>query len=224
MMFSVGWKVLLAGSVFAVGGCALHMDRLSVVKPGDINKSIYSLDGGVRVESMARVRKVSTVDGKVTLGGWAHASSLRTLAGDVDLATGAECSGDVQSVTGDIRLASGVHVGGSVRTLTGDILAVDALVDGKVETVSGRLELRGKTHVRGGMLLQKPDPAMKVNDDEQKRLPVVVIGPGVIVDGVIESLRGGTLEVSRDAKIQAVKGIDVRWFDGSPPTEMQSTR
>ncbi|TAL74029.1 MAG: hypothetical protein EPN78_05465 [Rhodanobacter sp.] len=96
-----------------------------------------------------------------------------------------------------------------------DIEARGALVAGRLETVSDRIQLDGAVHADGGIALLLPSP--KVDDAGQKRLPVVVIGPGVAVDGPVTARRGGTLWVSRQARIGAVESIAVRWLDGSAP-------
>lgn len=212
-----GWQLLALGCVMACGGCALHIDQDTVVRAGGVHKSIYAVDGNIRVEPQARAASLSTVDGKVSLGAGASAVALRTVDGDIGMAEGAFCSGNVQSVDGKVSLAPRSQVDGMVRTVTGDIEARDAAIGGRLETVSGRIVLRGATHVGEGILLEKPDSTTTVNDHEERRTPVVVIGPGVVVDGAIRARRDGVLKVSRQARIGAVEGLEVHWFDGEPP-------
>lgn len=203
--------------VLAMAGCTLHVDRSTTLKSGSSHGSVYSVDGNVRVEPSAHVRKISVVDGDIVLGKAAHASGLRSVAGRIELGDNVICSGDVKSVTGKISLADGVRVDGDVRTLTGTVDADNAFIGGQLETVAGQVRLTGATHVAKGILLPKPDPSMTVNHHEERRLPVLVIGPGVVVDGPIVAARGGVLKVSRKAKIGAVRGISVQWFDGAAP-------
>lgn len=214
-MRTTGWRLIMAGAMCAVAGCTMHLDKPVVVKRGDAARSIYLVDGTVQVAAQARARKVHTVDGTITLGRWAQASALRSVDGSVVMQADASCSGDVHSVDGHIELGDGVRVGGNVGTLTGSIKIRNALVEGRLETVSGTIRLSGTTHVDQGIVLSLPSP--KVDDADQKRLPVVVIGPGVVVGGRIVAQRGGTLMVSRQARIGPVEGIEVHWFNGAMP-------
>lgn len=203
---------------FALAGCAMHIDKPVQVAPGDMAKSIYEVDGAIGVDAQARAHKLSTVDGNITLGRWAHATELRSVDGDITMAVGASCSGDVRNVGGTIRLDDGARVGGDVVNLVGRIDARGALIAGRVETVSGRIALSGATHVDQGIVLALPSP--KVDQADQRRLPVVVIGPGVVVAGSIVAHRGGTLWASRKASIGPVQGITVQWFDGAAPPQL----
>lgn len=210
-------RLVIPLSVLTLVGCSFHIDRATTLKSGELHGSVYSVDGNVRVQPMAHVRKISVVDGDILLGSGAHASGLRSVDGRIELDRGVVCTGDVKSVTGHIQLADGVRVDGGVHTVTGTIDADNAYIGGQLETVAGRVRLTGTTHVAKGIVLPKPDPSMTVNHHEERRLPVLVIGPGVVVDGPIVATRGGVLKVSRKAKIGAVSGISVEWFDGAAP-------
>ena len=214
-MRGMGWRLVTVGAMCAMAACTMHLDKPVVVRRGDAARSIYLVDGAVRMDAQARARKVHTVDGDITLDRWAQASALRSVDGAIVMAGGASCSGDVHSVDGRIDLGDGVRVGGNVGSLTGDVEVRDALVEGRLETISGRIRLSGKTHVDQGIVLSMPNP--RADDADQKRLPVVVIGPGVVVGGRIVARRGGTLMVSRRASIGPVEGIRVQWFDGAMP-------
>ncbi|HWU76640.1 MAG TPA: hypothetical protein VN043_09050 [Rhodanobacter sp.] len=203
--------------VLAMTGCTLHVDRATTLKSGFPHGSVYSVDGDVQVAPLARVRKISVVDGDILLGSRARASGLRSVDGRIELDRDVLCTGDVKSVTGHIRLAEGVRVEGDVRTLTGTVDARDAFIGGQLETVAGRVRLSGTTHVEKGILLPRPDPGMTVNNHEERRLPELVIGPGVVVAGPIVAERGAVLKVSRQARIGVVRGVSVQWFDGAAP-------
>lgn len=214
-MSGIGKCVWTLVMVCLVAGCTMHLDKPVQVKQGDWARSIYGVDSSVRLEDQARVRKVSTVDGDIILGRWARATALRTVDGNIVMGTGALCDGDVYNVDGAIHLSDDVRVDGNVGTLVGSIDVHGALVTGRLETVSGHIRLSGTTHVNHGILLSLPDPDS--DDVDEKRLPVVVVGPGVVVEGRIVARRGGTLWVSRKATIGPVEGITVQWFDGAAP-------
>ncbi|MEO8778816.1 MAG: hypothetical protein ABI389_09110 [Rhodanobacter sp.] len=204
-------------SVLTLAGCSFHMDRATTLNSGVLHGSVYSVDGNVRVAPSAHVRKISVVDGDIVLGSWARTTGLRSVDGHIDLDKGVICTGNVKSVTGRIRVADGVRIEGDVRTLTGTIDANSTYIGGQLETVAGRVRLSGATRIAKGILLAMPDPSVTVNDHEEQRLPIIVIGPGVVVAGPIMAMRGGVLKVSRQAKIGAVHGISVQWFDGAAP-------
>lgn len=187
----------------ALAGCAMHIDKNVHVQQGDMSRSVYDVDGAIDVDAQARARKLSTVDGNITLGRWAQATELRSVDGNLTMAAGSSCSGDLRTVDGTIRLADSARIGGDVETLTGRIEAQGALIAGQVETVSGRIALSGATHVDQGIVLALPSP--KESGDDLKRLPVVIIGPGVVVAGPIVAHRGGTLWVSRKASVGPVQ-------------------
>ncbi|WP_329741131.1 hypothetical protein [Dyella sp. A6] len=209
----MGWLLALV----ACGGCTMHIDRATTVTAGSLPHPIYAVDGAVQVLSHAHAGKIRSVDGGVTLDDWATAHAIKTVDGRVMLGRQSVCRGVLASVDGNVTLARGARVGGDLRTYTANVQATDAQIGGSIRTVSGRIELRGITHVAGSIRLDKPKPSTSPDDDVWKRLPVLVIGPGVAVDGAIVAQRGGTLWVSRHAHIGAVSGIRVQWFDGAEP-------
>lgn len=199
------------------GSCSMHIDRPTSIAAGTSPRSIYSVDGEVQVQSHARAKKVHSVDGDVTLGAFARARAIDTVDGRVQLGRQAVCEHDIADVDGDIVLGRLARVGGDVRTYDGSLLADDANVDGGIRTVSGRIELRGNTHVHGGITLDKPKPSNGSDSAAAKRLPVIVIGPGVTVDGPIIAHHGGILRVSHQAWVGPIRGLETQWFDGPLP-------
>ena len=199
------------------GGCMMHLDQPTKISAGHRPRPVYSVDGGVHLAARAEAGKIRSVDGGVTLGEWATAKTIDTVDGPVVLERGATCRRDLSAVDGHVALARGVHVGGDLRTLFAELDAHDAEIAGVIRTVSGKILLHGTTHVGKGIYLDKPRPSTDAQDAVWKQLPMVVIGPGVVVDGPIVAARGGTLWVSRQARIGAVKGIRPQWFDGATP-------
>ena len=225
---------LTRGTVFlgmlAMAGCTLHVDRATSLNSGRPHGSVYSVDGDVRLAPAAHARRISVVDGDIVIGRSARVSALRSVDGRIELGAGAMCRGTVRSVAGRITLADGALVKGDVRTLTGAVEATGATIAGQLETVAGRVRLSGTTHVGKGIMLARPDPSMTVNNHEERRLPVLLIGPGVVVDGPIVAQRGGTLMVSRQAEDRPGAWNNravVRWrgaTEGSVPTSAQEDR
>lgn len=206
------------------GGCTLHLDGPMVIKADGTHKHrpVYIVDGSIQVEADARASRLRTVDGDISLGENAQATSIGTVDGNVALASQAVCSGDVSSVDGRIELAPASRVKGDVRSMVGTIRAEDSVIEGSIRSVASRIELSGHTRV-GGIVLDKPDPSVNIDDHAEQRPPVVLIGPGAIVSGPIVAQRGGTLLVSRQAHIGTVRGIAVQRFDGPMPAAAGNT-
>lgn len=198
-------------------GCVMHLDRPTEIAVGHLPRPVYSVDGGVHLAARAEAGKIRSVHGGVTLGEGATAKTIDTVDGPVALERGATCRHDLSAVDRRVSLAPGGHVGGNVRTLVAGLDGHDAEIAGAIHTVSGKILLHGTTHVGKGICLDKPRPSTDAQDEVWKRLPRVVIGPGVVVDGPIVAARGGTLWVSRQARIGAVEGIRTQWFDGATP-------
>lgn len=201
--------------LFMITGCIMHVDKPVHVEKGDIARSIYVVDGAITLEPHSRARKLRAVDGSITLGAASRVAEIHTVDGSITMDSGASCEGDVNSVSGTTLLQSDATIGGDVLSLTGHVDANDAKIHGHIETVSGHVLLSEGTQIDGGIILALP--SSKTNETAQKRLPVVVIGAGVVVAGPIVAYRGGTLLVNRSAKIGAVKGLSIQWFKGTKP-------
>jgi len=199
------------------GGCVMHVDRPTEIAAGSARRPVYSVDGGVHVAAHARAGKIRSVDGGVVLDDWAAATAIKAVDGGVSMGRQAVCVKNLSSVDGRVTLARGARVGGELHTYVASLDATDAEIGGAIRTVSGHVALHGITHVGGGIYLDKPKPSTDPTDEVWKRLPVVVVGPGVAVDGPVVAQRGGTLWVSRRARIGAVSGLRVQWFDGAAP-------
>jgi len=205
-------------------GCVMHLDQPTEIAAGHLPRPVYSVDGGVHLAARAEAGKIRSVDGGVTLDEGATAKTIDTVDGAVVLGRGATCRHDLSAVDGQVSLAWGAHVGGDLQTLVAGLDAHDAEIAGAIRTVSGKILLHGTTRVGKGIYLDKPRPSTDAHDEVWKRLPLVVVGPGVVVDGPIVATRGGTLWVSRQARIGAVEGIRAQWFDGASPPGHPDTK
>ena len=197
----------------ACAGCTMHIDQPITVKKGDHALGRHTVDGTVRLEDGASGRGLSSVAGDVRLGEHAAARSARSVDGNVQIGEYATVDGKSQTVTGAIWAAKGARIG-SASTVTGNINLDSTVVTGGLETTSGTIHLRGNTTVEGGIDLAALDPGE--NDDEVKRLPLVLIGPGVRILGPIHAARGATVVASRDAVLGSVEGVTVSRVDGDP--------
>src|SRR5258708_32992392 len=114
--------------------------------------------------------------------------------GGVTLPNGGEIAGSLVNVNGKIRLSSG-HVAGGIKT------------------VNGNVSIMGSSHVEGGILVEKPNSVLFNSED-----PVIVIGPGAVVQGDLRFERRVKLYVSDKATIGTVTGATPIMFSGDNPS------
>jgi hypothetical protein len=202
-------------SLILLSGCALHIDRETRIARAEHTGSIYQVDGSIDLAPGAKADNLSGVSTRITLQQGAQANRLRTVDGAIDLAPRATARGDVMSVDGPVHLAPDAHVLGNVQTLTSPITLTDAVVGGRLETVSGTLRISGASLVSNGIVLRKPNPHDSGADIERR--PTVIIGPQAKVMGKVIAERGGTVWISRSAKVGPVEGATVHWFQGDTP-------
>jgi hypothetical protein len=86
-------------------------------------------------------------------------------------------------------------------------------VSGQLQTVSGDITVGAKSHVRGGIHVEKPHGI----SFGRSRTPRIVIGPNAIVDGELRFDRTVELYVHPTAKIGHVTGATPQaWTDSLP--------
>lgn len=210
-------SMVLISTLGLLGACSLHIDRDTRLDASHPIGSIYQIDGSIDLAPGGQAGNLSSVSAPITLQHDARAKRLRTVDGRIDLEPRAIALDNVMSVEGAVNLAADARVLGRVQTLTGPITLTDAIVGQGLETVSGTLRLTGKSRVNHGITLSKPGPKMHGKDIE--RLPTLIVGPNVEIAGKVIAERGATIWVSRTAKVDAVEGARVHWFDGNtPPT------
>lgn len=100
----------------------VRVKRIAAPRPNPLPRSLsrrelvapFPQAGGagnhIDVDAQTRARKLGTVDGDTMLSRWAQATALRSVDGDIAMATGAACSGGVRGVDGSIRLVEGARV------------------------------------------------------------------------------------------------------------------
>jgi hypothetical protein len=87
-----------------------------------------------------------------------------------------------------------------------------AHVGGGIKTINGSMSIMGASHVEGGIMVDKPSGIMFMNED-----PVIVIGPGSVVQGDLRFERKVKLYVSDKATIGTVIGATAVPFSGENP-------
>jgi DUF4097 and DUF4098 domain-containing protein YvlB len=216
-----GCRIIAAVAVIlALSGCDISVDGDGSTK---INGSVHiaagkaaeearTVNGSIHIDDNAAVTSAVTVNGSVRLGAHATATSAKTVNGGITLGEGAHVSESAGSVNGDLTLASGAEVSGSLANVNGKIDLHSAHVAGRIKTVNGNISILGASHVEGGILVEKPGSMLFNSED-----PVIVIGPGAVVQGNLTFERKVKLYVSDKATIGAVTGATPIPFSGDNP-------
>ena len=216
-----GYRILAAVAViFALSGCDISVDgdgsskvngsvHVAAGKPAE---DAHTVNGSIHVDDNAAVTSAGTVNGSVRLGAHATATSAKTVNGAISLGEGAHVSGSASSVNGDLTLENGAEVSGSLTNVNGKINLNSAHVAGGIRTMSGDIHILGASHVEGGILVEKPNGILFNSAD-----PVIVIGPGAVVQGELRFERKVKLYVSDKATIGTVTGATPIAFSGDNP-------
>ena len=216
-----GYRILAAVAVvLSLSGCDISVDgdgsnkvNGSVHVPaGKAAEDARTVNGSIHVDDNAAVTSAGTVNGSVRLGAHATATSANTVNGAISLGEGAHISGSATSVNGDLTLASGAEVSGSLTNVNGKIELNSAHVADGIKTVNGDMSILGTSRVEGGILVKKPNSMFF-----DRRDPVIVIGPGAVVQGDLRFERQVKLYVSDKATIGTVSGATPIAFSGDNP-------
>jgi DUF4097 and DUF4098 domain-containing protein YvlB len=206
--------------ILALSGCDISVDGDGTTK---VNGSVHipagkaaeearTINGSIHVDDNAAVTSAATVNGSVRLGAHATAGSMKTVNGAITLGEGAHVSGSAGSVNGELTLANGAEIAGSLDNVNGKISLSAAHVGGGIKTVNGNVSIMGNSHVEGGILVEKPNSVLFNSED-----PVIVIGPGAVVQGDLRFERRVKLYVSDKATIGTVTGATPIMFSGDNP-------
>ena len=139
---------------------------------------------------------------------------MNSVNGGIAVGAGAHVSGSASSVNGDLELGDGSEVSGSLSNVNGKINLTSAHVGAGIKTVNGDITITGASHVEGGILIEKPGTELL---QIQHRMPRIVIGPGVTIQGELRFEREVKLYVSDKATIGTVTGATPIPFSGDAP-------
>jgi hypothetical protein len=216
-----GYRIVTAIAVIlALSGCDISVDGDGSTK---INGSVHipagkaaedarTVNGAIHIDDNATVASATTVNGSIRLGEHATAASAKTVNGAISLGAGSHVSQSAGSVNGDLTLANGAEVGGHLTNVNGKIGLTAAHVAGGIKTVNGSISILGASRVEGGIVVDKPNGIMFNSDD-----PVIIIGPGAIVQGDLRFERKVKLYVSDKATVGNVIGATAVPFSGESP-------
>ena len=219
-------RIRLARATLAAALCACSLPAFAQQDIGKVFGGITAeagrrygdletVNGGIRLEDGARVEDAETVNGGVRAGDDVHARSLATVNGGIRIGERARIERSVETVNGGISIGSGSQVGGDVGTVNGAIELVDTDLAGDVETVSGDITVGAGSHVRGGIHVEENGGLSFGFGRDNK--PVVVIGPGAVVEGTLVFERAVTLYVHDSARTGPITGATAVRFSGRTP-------
>jgi len=202
------------------------------VKSGEQASDLSTVNGGVRVEENASVRKVNTVNGAIELESSTSAKSLDSVNGGILVGDNAQIADHVATVNGGVALGKDTRVAGTVSAVNGTVALDDGTeVNGRIASVSGRIHLAA-AHVCGGLKTETGDIVVGANarveggilvwksrkpSEGIQPVPLVVIGPGAVVEGPIRFEREVKFFVSDTAQIGPVEGAVPTTFSGAQP-------
>jgi hypothetical protein len=183
------------------------------VPAGKAPSDVRTVNGSIHVDDNAAVISATTVNGSVRIGAHGSGESARTVNGSISLGAGAHLTGSAASVNGDLILADGAEVLGSLTNVNGKIELTAAHVARGIKTVNGSISIMGASRVEGGIIVEKPSGGFLFNGED----PLIVIGPGAIVQGDLRFERKVRLYVSDKATIGTVTGATAIAFTGDTP-------
>jgi DUF4097 and DUF4098 domain-containing protein YvlB len=186
------------------------------IAAGEHCGDLSTVNGSIRVGANAVVGNARTVNGSISLAAHASAAELRTVNGSVRLAEDARASGAVQTVNGKLSLDSGADVAGGLRNVDGQIRVAAAHVGGRIDTVTGSIDLGPDARIDGGIHMEKDTSS---HHDGSQRIPRVVIRPGSVIGGTLSFERPVQLYVSDRASIGPVEGATPSHFSGEQPPD-----
>ena len=212
-------KSIKIGAGEEADGASSVNGSITVGADAVVTGGVRTVNGSVRVDDGAKIMDAETVNGSIRLGDKVEAEDLSTVNGTVAVGEGSKVTGEVGAVNGRISLAKGALVTGSVENVNGRIELVAAEVGGDLSTVSGDVELKDRSVVKGDLVVEKPSGWSWGN--KKNRKPRIVIGPGSRVEGTIELEHEVELFISESAEVGGVGGVmtmdDAVRFSGDSP-------
>ena len=180
---------------------------------------LATTNGSIRLADGVTADSASTTNGSINAGDDVTVGRLKTVNGGIRLGERVRVAEEVKTVNGSIFVDRDGYVGG-VETTNGAIGVVATEVAGDVSLANGDLTIGVGSHVRGRVHVRKPGSSwMPVRIGT--RLPRVVIGPGVVVDGPLVFERDVVLHVHDSARIGPVTGAEPQRYSTpvAPPRD-----
>jgi len=184
-----------------------------------VTGDVQTVNGSIRVDSVAKIQDASTVNGGVRLADGVLADNLSTVNGSIKVAESVTVDGEIETVNGRINVDKGSTVADDVSNVNGKIALTGAEIGGDVSTVNGDIDVVDSSVVKGNIIVEKPNSWGFGKSKSRK--PRILIGPGSTVKGVIELEHKVDLFISETADVGGVTGVmsldDAVRFSGDSP-------
>ena len=201
------------------GGATSVNGSITVGETATVTGNLKTVNGTIRIDAGAIVKKASTINGGLKLGDNGKAEALNTVNGSIRVGEGATVDGEVEAVNGRITVEKGALINEDVGNVNGEIDLNGAEIGGNLSTVSGDINLADQSVVKGDIIVEEPGGWN--SNKEKTRMPRVVIGPGSRVEGTIVLEREVGLFISESAEVGGVSGEmsidDAVRFSGDRP-------
>lgn len=201
------------------GGATSVNGSITVGETATVTGNLKTVNGTIRIDAGAIVKKASTINGGLKLGDNGKAEALNTVNGSIRVGEGATVDGEVEAVNGRITVEKGALINEDVGNVNGEIDLNGAEIGGNLSTVSGDINLADQSVVKGDIIVEEPGGWN--SNKEKTRMPRVVIGPGSRVEGTIVLERKVGLFISESAEVGGVSGEmsidDAVRFSGDRP-------
>ena len=198
---------------------ARYIDKINssiTAEAGQAYGDLSTVNGSIRIESNATLKDAETVNGSIRLADDVHSGGLTTVNGSIHVGSRARIDGAIETVNGGIFVDRGGKVQRGIETVNGAIGLVDTDLGGGIETMNGDITVGVGSHVKGGIRIEKPGKSWGLRMGKPK-VPRVVIGPNVVVEGALVFEREVTLYVHQSARVGAVSGATAQRYNGASP-------
>ena len=191
------------------------IDKLNgsiTAEAGQAYGDLETVNGSIRIETGATLEDAETVNGSIKADDRIQADSLATVNGSIRVGADARIAGDVETVNGSVFIDRGGQLH-AVSTVNGAIGLVDSDLSGGIETVHGDITVGAGSHVRGGILVEKPTGNHWFSTGKRKP-PRIIVGPDARVEGPLVFEHDVKLYVHRTATVGTIRGATAVRYDG----------
>lgn len=183
-----------------------------------IDGSLETVNGSIRVAENVTLEDAGTVNGTIRIASGSSARNVSSVNGSIRLGENVTVDGEIEVINGKISLDTGTRVADDVSNVNGEISLTGAEVGGNLSTVNGDVTLNDGSTLRGDLIVEEPGGWGWRNN---KRRPIITIGPDSKVLGNIVLEREVKLFISDSAEVGGVRGEmsmdDAVRFSGSRP-------
>ena len=213
---NVNKSVKIADGATSTGASSVN-GSVTVGDNATVTGDLTTVNGSIRVGEGSSIEAATTVNGGLRISKNVKAEDLDTVNGAIKMAEGVEGSGSVSAVNGSISLKQGGSVAKSLSNVNGDITLIGSTVGDDVSTVNGDVSVMDGAVIKGDLRIEKS----RGNSSRDSKDPIITIGPGSRVEGVIDLERKVKLYISDTAEVGGVTGVmsmdDAIRFSGNRP-------